>query len=82
MVKAKFKVGDKVRILPSAVDINVWKEEIGKVGKVTFMWDELGLISIQMFYPCKGGIHNWSVNPDQIEPVIKVGQQLVFNFMK
>lgn len=84
MRKPKFKVGDRVKMLPSAVDIGVFTSEIGKVGVITEL-NYLGLyIRVRMDKKCKGvGFEKyWAVNPDQIELVILIGQQLLFDFYK
>lgn len=74
----QFKVGDKVRILPSAADIGVDKSEIGKIG-VIFQIESPDRILIQTSFT-KGWF--WEVHSRDIIPVIAKGQQLLFNFMK
>ena len=79
----KFKVGDKVRILPSAIDVGVWAEEIGKVGVVVSSWADDNSFVVEMLLPCKGGtILRWSVRQENIALVIEIGQQLMFSFME
>ena len=77
----KFKKGDKVKILPSAVDGAVDICAVGKIG--TIMLDLLpgGYFCVLMDYEGEHGL-TWAVYPNQMEPVIKVGQQLLFNFME
>ena len=80
----KFKVGDKVRILPSAEKIGVFKSEVGRVGIIEDT-DFLGqFIHIRMVkpYQINGRIHTWAVKSPQITPFIKVGEQLEFAFME
>ena len=72
----KFKIGDKVRILPSANFIGVLKSEIGKIVKITgistFNTNDI------MISDSRGDTHGcWCVNEYDIAPVIKVGQQLL-----
>jgi len=78
--KHKFKVGDKVKILPLAVHIGVWGEEVGKAGKIIYMCKEN--ISVKMVNPCKGRIRRWRVYSEHIAIVIENGQQLLFGFME
>ena len=74
----KFKVGDKVKVLPSAVNIGVDKSDVGKIG-VIFEIESPESILIKTTYT-----ENWfwCVYPKDIVPVIKVGQQLIFSFME
>ena len=74
----KFKVGDKVKILPSAAIIGVEKSEVGKVVKVRCVFGDDILIN-----DSRGKMYGtWSVNSYDITPAIKVGQQLLFDFMR
>ncbi len=79
----KFKVGDRVRILPSAIDIMVAEDEVGKIGVIT-LYDSTKNIIVLMDKPRResGYRVDWCVDSSQIEPVIKIGQQLMFSFMK
>ena len=72
----KFKIGDKIKILSSAVAIGVSRSEVGTIQIVTDIMDSTTIIITDS----NGG--EWGVEPDQIEHVIKVGQQLLFNFME
>ena len=72
----KFKIRDKVKILPSAVDIGVSRSEVGTIQTVTYIMDSTTIVITDS----SGG--EWWVEPDQIEQAIKVGQQLLFNFME
>ena len=80
----KFKVGDKVRILPSAIDIGVFKSELGGIGVVIDCYYMDIYIRVYMDNVCKetGCRKEWAVRSDQIELFIKVGQQLLFAFMR
>lgn len=77
-----FKIGDKVRILVSAVDIGVAINEVGKMGVVTLYHssDEI-IVFMDKIRKESGYRVEWIVNSSQIEPVVKVGQQLLFSFM-
>lgn len=82
----KFKVDDKVRILPSAVDIGVYHGEFGKIGMITSIDTIRGSMQVKMDKPCTISGHTfrftWYVVFSQIEPVVVIGQQLLFNFMQ
>lgn len=80
----KFKVGDRVKILPSAVAIGVFKSEIDKTGIITDCNYMDEYIMVYMDSDCKevNWRKEWAVQPDQIEKAIKVGQQLLFSFME
>ena len=92
MAKVKFKdakrtnfvVGDKVRILPSALDVNVPKDEIGKKGVVRKFMDIQDYMLVLMDKPRNrdGYRYDWTVRPNHIELVINVGQKLQFAFMR
>lgn len=79
----KFKKGDKVRILPSAVDVNVDTRAVDKTG-VVITGDGAGnSIRVLMDKPnIVGGYRiDWMVNDTQIELAVKPGEQLLFAFM-
>ncbi len=78
--KVKFKIGDKVKILPSATGVTVWKEEVGKIGRVTSI--RYDSFYVRMLNPCKGKLRLWSVGDNMIALIVKVGQQLLFEFMQ
>lgn len=75
----KFKIGDKVRILPSAVGGGVDEIAVGKIGVITYHAPEHYFCVLMDYERERGG--TWAVYPCQMEPVIKVGQQLLFSFM-
>ena len=81
----KFKKGDKVRVLPSAIRMGVYGGEVGKTGIIVGR-DCFDYLRVYMDKLSTIGNHTekrtWSVNWDDIEPVVKVGQQLVFDFME
>jgi len=75
----KFKVGDNVRILPSATGVMVAEDEVGKTGVIT-SYGLLGKsIVVLMDKPRKASSHrfNWCVDSSQIELVGVPGQQLL-----
>jgi len=69
------KVGDKVRILPSA--ISVWVDELS-IGHVCEVVDICGPNDILV----KDGNRQWGLGCEHWEPYIKKDEQLVFDFMK
>ena len=76
----KFKIGDKVKILPSATIIGVWESEVGKTVSIRSIYNESAGV---MITDSRGeGYGLWCVNSYDIAPVIKVGQQLLFSFMQ
>lgn len=80
--KHKFKVGDKVRILKSALDINVGKEDIGKTGVVKYCRGEKDIdVFMDEVYAVFNFRVTWGVHSSMIELVVEVGQQLLFAFM-
>jgi len=72
----KFKKGDKVKILPSAVDIGVKESEVGRVVKVT---NPLPSFSVGILISDSRGEEYgcWCVNDYDITPFIEIGQQLL-----
>ena len=81
----KFKVGDKVKILPSAVNGGVSEKAVGKIGELTVYCCGGGYFEVMMCDRKNSGPNphlSWAVFPHQMEPAIKVGQQLLFNFMQ
>jgi serine acetyltransferase len=77
--KTKFKIGDKVKILPSATTIGVRESEVGKVVNIRSIYNESDGIMITDSRGVEYGC--WCVNDYDITPAIKVGQQLLFDFM-
>ena len=75
----KFKTGDKVKILPSATIIGVLASEVGKVVKIRGIYNGVDGIMISDSRGFEYGC--WCVNENDIVPAIKVGQQLLFDFM-
>ena len=69
-----FKVGDKVKILPSARDVGVYDESINKIGVIVKIYS-YGTILV------RESKYIWSIDEHHIEPVIPVGAQLMFPFM-
>lgn len=74
----KFKVDDKVKILPSAIEINVAESEVGKTGVIVEILDK-NRIYIETTTEKFG---YWVVGEKDIALVTKVGQQLLFSFME
>jgi len=77
----KFKIGDKVRILPSAIDINVAEEEVGKVVEITEVYEGYSGYdyTVSAFSKRYG---DWWMRERDIASALMVGQQLVFDFME
>lgn len=78
----KFKVGDKVRILPGAADGDgVARFAEGKTGKIIRKYPEYYLVT--MDEPrINGYIDNWAVSERWLTAVTIIGQQLLFEFMQ
>ena len=82
----KFKIGDKVKILPCATSVGVESEDVGKTGVISYMIsrpDSDYGITVQMGNICKirGKICRWTVGYEMIELCPVKGQQLEFSFM-
>jgi len=78
----QFKVGDKVKILPSAVNGGVSEKDVGKIGEIIEYGN--GYFDVMMDSGQSTGPNldlPWAVYPNQMELVVTVGQQLVFDFM-
>lgn len=83
----KFKVGDKVQILPCATCVGVESEEVGKVGLIKSIggdWNKRYGFMVQMKEVCKArdSIPVWSVGSAMIKLIPKKNEQLLFNFMR
>ncbi len=78
-MKTKFKKGDKVRILPSAVYCGVDEYAVGKKGKIVGCYREQHYFYVLMDYDF---YTMWALQPNQMEPAVTIGQQLLFDFMK
>lgn len=78
----KFKKGDRVRILPSAVDVNVASDEVGKTGVIVNYNSPKDMV-VLMDKPRKyNGFTgsdriDWIVDCSQIELAIVPGRQLL-----
>lgn len=70
----KFKIGDRVRVLPSAVYIGVREREIDKVVEVRRI---INLDEIMIEDSRGSGYGCWCVRRCDIIPFIKKGQQLL-----
>lgn len=73
--RTKFKIGDKVRVLPSAVAINVKKSEVGTIQTI------LRVESLDTIIITDSGGGSWDVYPNDITLVPVIGQQSLFSFM-
>ena len=74
----KFKIGDRVKILLSAVDGGVRKGDVGKIGKIISYSTGGGYFCVKMDYQNDNSDYlTWAVYPDQMERVVVVGQQLL-----
>ena len=82
----KFKIGDKVKILPLAVTVGVELEDVGKVGVITYIFFsacEHSGIAVQMQEVCeaRGYTPKWSVGYRMIMLMSAKNEQLLFDFM-
>ena len=73
----QFKIGDKVKLLPSVVSAGVVASEVGKIGIVTFV-GRLGGVHVKTSQLNR---FSWCLQEYNIAPAVKVGQQLLFSFM-
>lgn len=76
MKKRKFKVDDRVKILPSAREVSIRDECIGSIGII------IVVINNDYDYTVKVGTRYWYCRKRDMEHVIPVGQQLEFDFME
>ena len=79
----RFKVGDRVEILPLVTGVGVEEEEIGKVGVVSHVFSDTDVM-VKMNEVCKarGCIPEWSVGVEMIKLLPGKNEQLLFSFMK
>ena len=76
----KYKIGQRVRLLPSAINDGVYSEDCGKEGTIV-QSDLPEYLQIEMKSPiCRR--RYWYASPENIEQVIVKGQQLLFSFME
>lgn len=83
----KFKVNDKIKILPPATSVGVESEDVGKVGVISHINEDANErrgIYVQMQEVCKARkcICRWNVGTEMIEPYPRKGEQLLFDFME
>ena len=80
----KYKVGQRVRLLPSATKVMVPYDEVGKPGKLTFVTSDGFNMNIHMDKPREGNrlANSWGISHYHIESIIEKGQQLLFSFME
>lgn len=77
--KTQFKVGDKVRILPSATSVMVAEDEVGKTGVIT-SYERTGkaiIVLMDKTRKASGYRVAWNVDSSQIELTRAPGQQLL-----
>lgn len=77
LTETKFKIGQKVKLLPSVVEVDVPEEEIGKTGEIIGQFGPFFLV--HMDNPREGINYRdtWNVDVYQIELARVVGQQLL-----
>ncbi len=83
----KFKIGDRVRILPSANKVGVESSDFGKIGTLSCIDNYVTVwcgFLVKMDKICKerGCICSWNVGIDMVKLVPKKGEQLLFDFVK
>ncbi len=72
----KFKIGDRVIILPSATRIGVWEERVGNIAVIS----ELNFMNEYILIEEEGYV--WSVKRSHIKRIAIKGEQLLFAFME
>lgn len=88
----KFKVGQKVRVkqwldMPETIqdDWGTLSDGIGNVGTIVIIEEHQGSSYIINIYKLEGkdfGKYGRNVLEGEIEPLVKVGEQLTFEFME
>jgi len=79
----KFKVNDRVKILPSATETGVLNSEVGKIGIVIATHDFTDgsqILLVQMLNLCRGKYQKWTISSRYIDIATKIGEQLLFDF--
>ena len=80
------KVGDKVIILPSAVDISVSEYSISKIAEVTSLCIGMAWGGYRPGHTYEvrvaEGRNRWRLRDCDFEECVPAGKQLVFDFMK
>ena len=80
---SKFKVGDKVKILPSSIEWSVPLSEVGKFGViVSFPRSKDFRVYMDKPWLQFNARETWVVRSSHIEIAVKPGQQLEFAFMR
>lgn len=72
----KFKIGDKVKILPSAVAIGIYESEVGTIQTILQIISSTTIVITASDGGC------WHVDPEDITTAVVKGQQLLFDFMQ
>jgi len=80
------KIGDKVIILPSAVDISVSEYSIGKIAEVTSLCIERVFRGYRPGHTYEvraaEGRNRWRLRDCDFEECVPAGKQLVFDWFK
>lgn len=77
MMKPKFKIGDKVRILPPATYEGISEAEVGTIQTILKILEPTIIVITDSNNPDG----EWWINPCNMELTSEVGEQLVFEFM-
>lgn len=74
----KFKIGDRVKILPSVMNVGLPEDEVGKIVRVT------GGYGLDIYISDSRGdkYGSWSVYDYDIVLVPEIWEQLTFSFME
>ncbi len=83
----EFKVGDKVKLLPAVTMAGVESEEVGKIGVINLISQDVSgwygfMVRMQETCKARGYVPTWSVGGKMIELSPRKNQQLLFNFMQ
>lgn len=83
----KFRVGDKVKILPYATSVGVEDEEIGKIGTIRSISSRITdwsgfMVAMEEICDVRGYAPCWSVGWRMIELFPRKNEQLIFDFMR
>lgn len=83
MKSPKFKVGDKVRVCnPVVLEVGDTIGVVTLIGKsIRVKWNTPKCIICGM-YGCKNVVNEWYFSPHEIKHAVKVGEQLMFDFME
>lgn len=73
----KYKIGDRVMILKSAIEINVWPSKVGQIGVIEYESNYGGYGELDYNIKTADGTL-WYVRNKDISPVNIIGKQMVF----